>query len=666
MNNMKFYFWFFLVLTFFLFENIFSNAYGDSENNISIRDQNMIVEEYISGLKFPVMIDFIDNDILIIEKEKGTVRIVKNDILLDEPILKLDVSKTIEEGLVGIFVQNNDVYLHYTTNDDNNLTSNWFVKYSWDGKKLINPVELLSFHNGNGMHNSGIMIANDEGKIFGGIGDTGIVGKFQNEISSELNKTGTIISLHDPDEIYAVGIRNSYGLDFDPKTGILWDTENGPDAFDEINLVEKNFNSGWNKIQGPITENQQTPKLDGYVYSDPEFSWERPIGVTAIHFMNSDFFPSYEDSVLVGSFHDGTLYKFQLNENRNGFQFQNNDLQDLVLNPNDDPTEIIFGTGFLGITDIKKGPDGLIYIVSVGDGKIYRLYPSDLSIQTNSVCNNLKQEKLFECDFSQKIFLNQDFSHKDFHFSDFSNSNLKNINFDNADLSGVNFDGAQLYDISFSNSKLNSVFFKNAQLHNVNFDKSTLISSDFSNSNLKNTQFHTSNLERSIFKNSNIENPIFISSNLKSADLSYLKLNNANFENSDLTYTNLSYTDLETSNFVKTKLYKTQLNNSDIENSNFFMSDIYESNFSNANLNNSNFESSRLSNANFSNANLSQANLLDIYPINSNFDRSDLTDSKINTCLEHDLFSRMINKILRTLQNSNLSFLNTTLVNLCN
>jgi hypothetical protein len=49
---------------------------------------------------------------------------------------------------------------------------------------------------------------------------------------------------------YAYGIRNSFGLDFDPVTGKLWDTENGPHFGDEINTVEPGFNSGWAKIQG--------------------------------------------------------------------------------------------------------------------------------------------------------------------------------------------------------------------------------------------------------------------------------------------------------------------------------------------------------------------------------------------------------------------------------
>ena len=49
---------------------------------------------------------------------------------------------------------------------------------------------------------------------------------------------------------YAYGMRNSFGMDFDPVTGKLWDTENGPWWADEINIVEPGFNSGWKKVQG--------------------------------------------------------------------------------------------------------------------------------------------------------------------------------------------------------------------------------------------------------------------------------------------------------------------------------------------------------------------------------------------------------------------------------
>jgi aldose sugar dehydrogenase len=44
---------------------------------------------------------------------------------------------------------------------------------------------------------------------------------------------------------------------FDPVTAKLWMTENGPDLYDEINLVEPGFNSGWNRLMGPSARDAQ-------------------------------------------------------------------------------------------------------------------------------------------------------------------------------------------------------------------------------------------------------------------------------------------------------------------------------------------------------------------------------------------------------------------------
>ena len=54
---------------------------------------------------------------------------------------------------------------------------------------------------------------------------------------------------------YAYGIRNSFGITFDPITGNLWQTENGPDVYDEINVVKPGFNSGWTQVMGPLSRN---------------------------------------------------------------------------------------------------------------------------------------------------------------------------------------------------------------------------------------------------------------------------------------------------------------------------------------------------------------------------------------------------------------------------
>ena len=84
-------------------------------------------------------------------------------------------------------------------------------------------------------------------------------------------------------------------------------TENGPDGFDEINLVETKFNSGWKIVWGPSSDKNrdEIEKNDEFVYSEPEFSWEQTIGVTAISFPNSEKFPDLKNNVLVGDFNNG-------------------------------------------------------------------------------------------------------------------------------------------------------------------------------------------------------------------------------------------------------------------------------------------------------------------------------------------------------------------------
>ena len=671
----------FLILFSIILLNLGSNdiltyAEENKTNNIVIKDSNLIVEEYVSGLNLPVMIDFIDDDdgvhMLVIEKDEGTVKIIKDGILISEPILQLEVSNASEEGLLGILVQNNDVFVHHTTRSvDDDTVSNWFTKYTWDGEKLIEPVELLSFHKGTGNHNGGVMIEDENGIVFGAIGDLGY-GKVldmqqqKNFLSAENNYIGSILSLNAPSEVYAVGIRNTYGLDIDPVTGILWDTENGHRDFDEVNLVQKKFNSGWSKIQGPIKDNQETPIINGYEYSDPEFSWERPVAVTSIHFIQSPLFPEYENSVLIGSFGGGILYKFELNENRDGFRFDDNNLKDLVLNKEDSPSEIIFGTGFAGITDIKEGPDGSIYIVTIGDGKIFRISPALNGNIGGSDCQNFSDSKNFSgCIFSGEDFTGKNFSNKDFSFADFSKSNLTDVNFQGANLVNSNFYNAKLSNVNFSGANLDSAIFKEAILTNTNFNKASLVSADFQKTILSKVNFEHSDLERSFFNNAELEGTKFMHANLMRAGFESSNLTFVDLENTNLVKANFDNAILKNANFNGAKIWKTKLNNADLENSSFVGTDVFNSEFRKSNLKNADFQLSKLTNVDFTDADLTSVNLLYVYPVDSIFDNTILKNAKINTCLEHDIFSRILNKILRSIEGLNLEFFEKLIISVC-
>jgi aldose sugar dehydrogenase len=208
---------------------------------------------------------------------------------------------------------------------------------------------------------------------------------------------------HPLDKYYAYGIRNSFGIDFDPVTSKLWDTENGPAFGDEINLVEPGFNSGWRKVQG-VWDVQKTSAPEGRVnstdldnkvrlnpvnledfggkgnYSSPEFTWFNSTAPTAIVFLDSDKLgKKYRNDIFVGNYKQGQIYHFKLNQNRTGLDLDG-PLLDKVANLPAELEGVKLGEGFGAITDIQVGPyDGYLYIVSHGrHGEIYRIVPASV------------------------------------------------------------------------------------------------------------------------------------------------------------------------------------------------------------------------------------------------------------------------------------------------
>ena len=214
-------------------------------------------------------------------------------------------------------------------------------------------------------------------------------------VTQEGNPVQPIFGTNTPLNLYyAIGIRNSFGMDFDPVTGTLWDTENGPTAGDEINMVRPGFNSGWSLIQGLAEKNIMstgaTPddlvKLGSSQYRDPAFSWMVPIGITDLKFLNSaSLGKQYENNMFVGDIDNGNLYRFTLNANRDAISLNSNDyrgnlngLQDTVVDTPAESAPVIFGQGFGGITDLDVGPDGYLYVLTF-QGDLYRILPSSAS-----------------------------------------------------------------------------------------------------------------------------------------------------------------------------------------------------------------------------------------------------------------------------------------------
>ena len=420
----------FLICTILLIEvhraysTLDTDCTADDCEEPTVDDTNLKVEVISSGLKFPTTMTFLDNDDILVLELNGTVRRILDNILQTKPLLDLNVSRIIgERGLLGISASKDIpghtyLFLYYTESriDNGEPLGNRLYRYELINNQLVNSTLLLDLPALPGpYHNGGAITIGPDNNIYLPIGDLDNVDDekgpetmAQNvENGQQPNGSGGILRItqngelvqptllgdqHPLDMYYAYGIRNSFGLDFDPVTGKLWDTENGPNYGDEINLVKPGFNSGWMEVQG-IWEDDDgeigdiAPEAPRSLvdfggkgdYSIPEFTWKHRYGPTAIKFLDSDKLGNkYTNDMFVGDVRNGNIYRFELNEPRTQLLL-NGALQDNVADDEDEIGEIIFGDGFEGgITDLEIGPDGYLYIVSgiwSAEGKIYRIAP---------------------------------------------------------------------------------------------------------------------------------------------------------------------------------------------------------------------------------------------------------------------------------------------------
>lgn len=382
----------------------------------SISVPNLTAELVLDGLSSPTSIAFLDeNNILLLEKE-GSVRLISNGQLQPQPVLQLEgVESNNERGLLGIEVMDDKVFLYVTesgaqvegipTEGD---VRNRVYSYTWDGTSLTNPQLLLDLPAGPGTnHQGGKLKIGPDNQLYVIAGEMQREGQLQNiQNGPDPDDTGVILRVNPTDgspsadnpfssdpanplsKYYAYGIRNSFGIEFDPVKRQLWDAENGEDVFDEINLVKPGFNSGWKQVMGPIADNPGVSEsslvnFPGSQYADPVFSWSESRGVTDIEFFNSTAFgPSYENGIFVGDITSGTLFYFEPDTDRTGIALASDPLlSDLIANNDEEISSVTFGTGFTGITDIETGPDGNLYILTFdrgaeGLGSLYRILPT--------------------------------------------------------------------------------------------------------------------------------------------------------------------------------------------------------------------------------------------------------------------------------------------------
>jgi glucose/arabinose dehydrogenase len=448
----------------------------------TVLDRNLEVRTAASGLSQPVSMAFIGpDDMLVLEKASGQVKRVV-DGTVQGVVLDLAVNSASERGLLGIalhprFAENGFVYLFWSESNTGadstdlatvDLLANRIDRFRWTGSALVHDRDIIRFRAFQadagqplrGNHDGGVLRFGPDGKLYAIVGDTGRRGQLQNLVDGpfgpgvpddqfggpepdDAHRTGVIVRLNDDgstpadnpffaagaaiggevganiQRTFAYGVRNSFGLAFDPRSGALWEQENGDDSFSELNRVEPGMNSGWVQIMGPASRVAQfkaietspeffglqqirwpptniadTPEqalarlfmLPGSRFSDPELSWKFEVGPGGIGFLAGRALgPQYAGDLFMGGSRDflegGHLFRIQLTGNRRKVAVDDPRLEDRVADNLDkweitESESLLFGRNFGIATDIHTGPDGHLYVVSLSHGAVYEILRS--------------------------------------------------------------------------------------------------------------------------------------------------------------------------------------------------------------------------------------------------------------------------------------------------
>jgi aldose sugar dehydrogenase len=335
--------------------------------------------EQFAPANFPVGLTFApDGRLFYNEKTTGNVRVVTADGTTQrDPVLSVTVDSLVERGMLGLsadpnFEENDYIWLVYTAVG---------TAADWPANKLVRFREVdgiaqeveefysLPITTGELHHNGGNVHFDADGRLYLSIGDYGDPTNAQDidtpqgaihrfDVTDD-GLTPAADNPFDDNSLYAYGFRNPFDFDFDPVSGQVWATENGPSCDDEVNLVLAGFNYGWNEAYACYGTGI-VPKMENFM--PPLISFDPTIGISGVIFYDGDAFPEWENDLFFCDWVNGDLHRAVVDETRSRVL----DYYPLDLD---------------GVTckiDITVGPDGALYFGTVGDGDgyIYRIVPA--------------------------------------------------------------------------------------------------------------------------------------------------------------------------------------------------------------------------------------------------------------------------------------------------
>ncbi len=326
-----------------------------------------------SGLDMPVALNFTPDGRLWILELGGKIKIYKNNNLLPQEFASVPAYVNSDRGALGIVSDPNwntfpYIYVYFIDVTDG-FHKIWRFTANGDIAAGL-PTELYNSHVVAGSnHAGGALSFGSDGKLYFGIGDSGLTYKVT-DLSSPLGKIlrinpdGSIPSdnpyfgqLDKEQRVWSYGMRNPFRMKLDPVTGQLFEGDVGDSTWEEINIIQKNGNYGWPTVEGKCNTNCTGLTDPIYVYNHSIINGYNAGSITGGFIYRSNNFPAeYYGSYFYADFALGHTKR-------------------LTFNSDGTPsgTAIDFDSGISNIVDLIEGPDGAIYLVTLFPGNVIRI-----------------------------------------------------------------------------------------------------------------------------------------------------------------------------------------------------------------------------------------------------------------------------------------------------